>query len=214
MVKELLRNHQLGKATGGRDLFGPQNTRDGYWTNQSPNLKSFIPGGETLNFLYRHGSHRERRRFGAWGVRGALSVSLLGIHSKLKACWTSMANRSTTICHPNWFAFSWTIIYFSTLQWPQSHLQAVSGLFAQGEWRSAATADGHAAIVTWPKPTGVGLQWDKLQSKGKKSNKCSPSLGTPAKLSKNHFRWPPHESHWENAETVPSSKQRKAVLKN
>lgn len=68
--------------------------------------------------------------------------------------------------------------------------------------------------ITPPGCIRAGLQWDKSQSKGKKPNKCSVSLGTPAKLSKNHFRWLPHEPRWENAETVPSSKQRKAILKN
>ena len=63
-------------------------------------------------------------------------------------------------CHPIRFAFSWTIIYFSTGQWPQTHLQAVYGLFDQeGEWWSAAPFD-LASTITWPKPNQ--MVWDEM----------------------------------------------------
>ena len=86
-------------------------------------------------------------------------------------CWAFIQNRRQTepaclpqhraaTCHTIRFAFSWTIIYFSTGQWPQTHLQAVYGLFDQeGEWWSAAPFD-LASTITWPKPNQ--MVWDEM----------------------------------------------------
>ena len=76
--------------------------------------------------LYMPGSHREawRRRCDGVGV-------LCWWH-----CWGFIQNWRHTepawlpqhlaaACYSIRFAFSWTIIYFSTGQWPQTHLQAV-----------------------------------------------------------------------------------------
>ncbi len=64
----------------------------------------------------------------------------------------------------------------------------------------------------WPKPNRDGLGWDEPQSEGKRANKCSAFLGTPSRLFENHFRWLPHEAHWENAKSVQSSNQSKGCL--
>ena len=70
--------------------------------------------------LYMHGPL-------VWWCGAALLVTLLEIYSKLKAHRTSMATTASCSDMPShfWFAFSWTIIYFSIGQWPQTHLQAI-----------------------------------------------------------------------------------------
>lgn len=86
---------------------------------------------------------------GRW-CRGALLVTLLLIYSKLKADWTSMGTRSDMPSHQIYVSK-----YVSTRQWPQTHLQAVSGLSDQGGgWWSAASLD-LAATVTWSNRLGA-----------------------------------------------------------
>lgn len=75
------------------------------------------------NGLYMHGSHSEawyRRRCDGVGV-------LLGIYSNLKA--GSVCLHPAVTCHPIWFAFSWTIVFFSnrkfTLNTPPGCVRAI-----------------------------------------------------------------------------------------
>lgn len=84
-------------------------------------------------------------------VWGALLVTMV-TYSKSKALLSSMAT-----CHPIWFALSGTIICFLTGQWPQTHLQAMEGLFEREWW--SATSDDLASTMTWPKPNWDGLGW-------------------------------------------------------
>ena len=108
--------------------------------------------------LYMHGSQREawRRRCDGVGV-------LCWWH-----CWGFIQNWRHTepawlpqhpaaTCHPIQFAFSWTIIYFSTGQWHQTHLQAVL---------TEKESDGVLRQMTWP-PQSPDLNpietvWDEM----------------------------------------------------
>ena len=60
-----------------------------------------------------------------WWCGAALLVTLLGIFSPTSMVTT--AAYSDMPSHPFWFGFSWTIIYFSTGQWPQTKCSASLG---------------------------------------------------------------------------------------
>ena len=90
---------------------------------------------------------------------------------------------------------------------PKTHLQAVYGLFDQGEWWSAAS-DDLVSTITQPQPRWFGMSWTE---EWRKRSQQVLSI-TPSRLLLTHSRW----SWWRECQECAklSSRQRVATLKN